>query len=61
MQSTGRGKYLTIIKNFMVLLVIRYAPMRRGGGENLDGGGVNLDGCTVDLGGGGVDCAGYMP
>ena len=28
----------------MVLLVIRYAPMRRGGGENLDGGGVDLDG-----------------
>ena len=28
----------------MVLLVIRYAPMRRGGGENMDGGGVDLDG-----------------
>ena len=37
----------------MVLLVIRYAPMRRGGGENLDGGGVeNLDGGGIDLDGG---------
>ena len=41
----------------MVLLVIRYAPMQRGGGVDLDGGAVDLEG-GVDLDGGAVDLEG---